>query len=119
MPEHEEQHDVDFTGEEAEERAILCVPCREYQPLNTEGHPECEHTISEAKDISHLDALTWAYIRLRAYRQELEADEPFGSEAMLKSNVMSLVTDLVFANEDVPEPDEIDGVIERRLSNGE
>jgi len=115
----DEQHDVDFTGDEAEERAILCVPCREYQPLNTEGHPECEHTISEAKDISHLDGLTWAYIRLRAYRQELEADDPFGSEAVIKSNVMSLVSDLVFAGEDVPDPADIDSVIERRVSDAE
>jgi|AntDeeMetagen681_2_1112603.scaffolds.fasta_scaffold28165_2 hypothetical protein len=115
----DDQHDVDFTGDEAEERAILCVPCRQYQQLNTDGYPECEHTISESKDISHLDALTWAYIRLRAYRRELEADEPFGSKAVLKSNIMSLVSDLAFAGEDVPEPDDIDSVIERRVSNAE
>lgn len=124
MPENEtanreEQHGVDYTGEDAEERAILCVPCRQYQQLNTDGHPVCDHEIGEAKDISHLDDLTWAYIRLRAYRHELMADDPFGSEPLLKSNIGSLVMDLVFADEDVPDPDEIDVVIERRVSNAE
>lgn len=110
----ETEHDVDYTGDDAESRLLLCVPCRQYQPLDRDGHPECDHSISEAKDISNLDDLTWAYIRLRAYRQELEREPTRGSEAMLKSNVMSLVSDLVFAGEDVPDPENIDDVIQRR-----
>jgi hypothetical protein len=109
--------DVDYTGDDAEDRLILCVPCRRYQPLQRDGQPECEHDISAAKDISHLDNLTWAYIRLHAYRRELERDEPRGSEGMLKAELSSLVADLVFADEDVPEPGEMADVIERRVES--
>lgn len=109
------EHDIDYTGDDAEERLVLCVPCRQYQPLTREGHPECEHSISDAKDISQLDGLTWAYIRLHAYRQELERDKTRGSEAVIQSNIMSLVSDLAFSGEDVPEPDEMATVIERRV----
>lgn len=112
----ENQHDIDYTGDEAEERLILCVPCRCHQPLNRDGHPVCEHTIFEAKDISDLGGLDWAYVRLHAYRQELEREPTRGSEAMLKSNVMSLVSDLAFSGEEVPDPDEIGDVLDRRLS---
>lgn len=116
MTEGPEEHDVDFTGDEAEERCIICVPCRQYRQLGRDGHPTCEHTISEAKDISDLDALDWAYVRLHAYRQELEREEPRGSEALLQSNLISLVSDLVWADEEVPDPDEMGDVLDRRLS---
>lgn len=115
MTDAESEHDVDYTGEEAENKLVLCVPCRQYRPLTSDGHPECSHTIDEAKDISHLDALDWAYVRLHAYRQELARDEPRASELVLRSNIGSLVGDLVWADEEVPEPEEMADVLDRRL----
>lgn len=109
-------HDVDFVGDEAEERCVLCVPCRQYRQLNREGHPGCEHNISQAKDISELDALDWAYIRLYAYQTELEREEPRGREMVLRANIISLAADLAFADEEVPPPEELGDVIEQRLS---
>lgn len=111
------EHDVDFTGDEAAERCILCVPCRQYQQLNRDGEPVCEHTITEAKDISELNGLDWAYVRLHAYRQEAERDNPRGSEVVLRSNICSLVTDLVMADEEVPEPDEMSDFLDNRLES--
>ena len=110
------EHDIDYTGDDAEERLVLCVPCRRYRPLTRDGHPECEHSISDAKDISHLDGLMWAYIRLHAYRQELERDKTRCSETVLKVNIMSLVSDLAVSGEDIPEADELATVIERRVN---
>ena len=49
--------EADYVGDAAEERAILCVACRQYHPLTREGVPECEHTLAEAKDIS--EAYMW------------------------------------------------------------
>lgn len=116
MSDSGDQHDVDFTGDDAEERLVLCVPCRQYQPLNRDGQPTCEHTIAEAKDISDLDGLDWAYIRLHAYRSELDRnDDPRGDEVVLQANIRSLIFDLVMADEEVPEPDEMEDVLDRRL----
>ena len=109
------EHEIDYTGDAAEQRLVLCVPCRRYRPLTRDGHPECDHSISEAKDISHLDGLTWAYIRLYANRQEMERDETRANQIILRSNIMSLVSDLAASGEDVPAPHEMAAVIERRV----
>jgi len=119
MSENADAHNVDYTGDEAEKRLVLCVPCRQYHPLDRAGQPTCDHSLADAKDVSHLDALTWAYIRLHAYRQELERDELRVSEAMIKSKITSIVADLAFAGEDVPEPDQIANAIERRVKADE
>jgi len=111
------EHDIDYTGDDAEERLVLCVPCRRYRPLTRDGHPECEHSISDAKDISHLNGLTWAYIRLHANRQELGRDESRGNEAVLVSNITSLISDLAVSGEDIPAPHEMVTVIERRIKD--
>ena len=112
----EHNADIDYTGDEAEGRLILCSRCCQYQPLCRDGHPECTHTISDAKDISDLDGLDWAYVRLRAYRSELHRDGGSrGQKHVLQSNIASLVWDLISAGEEVPDPDEIDSVLAERL----
>jgi hypothetical protein len=110
------EYDIDYTGDDAEQRLVLCVPCRRYRPLTRDGHPECDHSISEATDIGHLDGLTWAYIRIHANAQELEREETRGDQAILRSNITSLVSDLAVSGEDVPAPDEMATVIERRVN---
>ena len=107
--------EADYVGDAAEKRAILCVPCRQYRPLTRDGVPECEHTLAEAKDISDLTDLDWAYVRLHAHRQELDKDEPWGERHVHQSAVMSLVSDLVFADEEVPDPEDMAAVLDRRI----
>jgi hypothetical protein len=102
MPsESEPVHDgPKFTGEEAEERLLLCVQCERYVELWPSGEPKCAHTDDDARTLDGLTNAEWANIRLRANKRELQREGgPRASEAVLQSNVMSLVTNLAMADE--------------------
>jgi hypothetical protein len=103
----QEQHNgPKFTGEDAEERLLLCVKCERYVELWPSGEPKCAHTDDEARTLDGLTDAEWANIRLRANKRELQREGgPRPSETVLKSNVMSLVVNLSMADE-LEEPPE-------------
>ena len=108
MSDGTDQHDGGplYTGDEAEKRCLLCVQCERYVELDRDGQPLCEHDDETARTVGHLTGAEWANIRLRANKRELDREDgPRGNEAVLQSNVLSLVSDLAMAGEleDPPE----------------
>jgi hypothetical protein len=97
----QEQHNgPKFTGEDAEERLLLCVKCERYVELWPSGEPKCAHTDDEARTLDGLTDAEWANIRLWANKRELGREGgPRAAETVLQSNVMSLASDLAWAGE--------------------
>lgn len=95
-----------FTGEEAQERLVLCVQCERFREMYPSGQPMCQHDDDEARTLDSLTDAEYANIKLRAYKRELQREpEPRVNEVLLQSNIMSLASDLAWAGEldDMPE----------------
>jgi len=103
-----EQHEGGplYTGEDAEDRLVLCVRCERYVGLRPDGEPMCQHDDDAARTLDGLTDAEWANIRLRANKRELaRSGGPRASEMLLQSNVMSLAANLAMAGE-LEEPPE-------------
>ena len=103
-----DQHDGGplYTGDEAEERLLLCVKCERFRELWPSGEPKCSHDDDEARTLDGMTEAEWANVRLRAYKREMERDGgPRADELLLQSNIMSLAANLAWADEleDPPE----------------